>query len=101
MFIWTRLIGSVLVGFGVPGAFIVQFVAHRSVLFLLMVTAAFVALAPLLLSSLLWLAIRHLQDVHVFHVVFGVIFQELVRWFALQGYTKYVHTASSCATTPT
>jgi len=88
MFIWTRLIGSILVGFGVPGAVIVQFVAHRSVLFLLMVSAAFVALGPLLLSSLLWLAIKDLQHVHVFHVVFGVFFQELVRWFTLQGYTK-------------
>lgn len=93
MFIWTRLIGSVLIGFGLPGAVVVQFVAHRSVLFLLMVTAAFVALAPLLLSSLFWLAIKDLQDVHVFHVMFGVLFQELVRWFALQGYTKYVQAA--------
>jgi hypothetical protein len=87
MFIWTRFIGSILVGFGLPGAIVLQFVAHRSVLFLLMVTAAFVALAPLLLSSLLWLAIEDLQSAYIFHVIFGVFFQEIVRWLSLKGYT--------------
>ena len=84
----VRLLGCILVGFGLPIAVIARFVVQRSVLFLLLVASAFWALAPTLLSSCLWIAIAPLKSSYVFHILFGVAFQEACRWAMLAGYIR-------------
>eukprot|EP01138_Halocafeteria_seosinensis_P010744 gb/GECG01010972.1/.p1 GENE.gb/GECG01010972.1/~~gb/GECG01010972.1/.p1 ORF type:complete len:259 (+),score=17.56 gb/GECG01010972.1/:1-777(+) len=83
-----RLLGNLLIAYGPSAVVLLQFVAPRSILFIITITSGFFWLLAALLAAIIWVAIPPLKEVHEFHIVAAILCQALFRYMFVKAYMK-------------